>query len=303
MNSCHLGKFAVLNNKIQQLPQGINKYAVLIFAGDNGISLENFSSYPPLSSRDIVISHLKGESPTAALLNRSGHQEIIVDVGLYQRVNDERIIQRNIVRGSKNFLYNDALEKAQVEKSIEVGLCVWDDVEAEKFDIIGIGEIGIGNTLCAAGLAAVITGLEPEYLVGSGSASNKVINRKIDILSKALKLRSPDPDDLIDLLARFGGLELAALTGFILASVNKGKIIMLDGYVTAVTALLASRIDARVSSHLIAPSTTGEPGHWPVLKQLALEPVFDWAINYGEGLAAAIALFLAEVFFFAGNQN
>ena len=193
MNSLHLGKFAVLNNKIEQLPQGINNYAVLIFAGDNGVSLENFSSYPPLTSRDIVISHLKGESPTAALLNRLGKQEIIVDVGLCHKVNDDKILQRNIARGSKNFLYNDALEKAQVEKSIEVGLSAWEDVAAEKFDIIGVGEIGIGNTLCAAGLAAILTGLELEYLVGSGSASDKVINKKIDILSRAIDLRSPDP--------------------------------------------------------------------------------------------------------------
>ena len=301
MNSLHLGKFAVLNNKIEQLPQGINNYAVLIFAGDNGVSLENFSSYPPLTSRDIVISHLKGESPTAALLNRLGKQEIIVDVGLCHKVNDDKILQRNIARGSKNFLYNDALEKAQVEKSIEVGLSAWEDVAAEKFDIIGVGEIGIGNTLCAAGLAAIITGLELEYLVGSGSASDKVINKKIDILSRAINLRSPDPNDVMDLLARFGGLELAALTGFILAAAKNKKNIMLDGYVTAVAALLASRIDRGVPSFLIAPSTIQEPGHGPVLEQLGLKPVFDFAINYGEGLVAAIALFLAEVLFIKRN--
>lgn len=140
-----------------------------------------------------------------------------------------------------------------------------------------------------------------ECLVGSGSASDKVIYKKIDILSRAINLRSPDPNDVMDLLARFGGLELAALTGFILAAAKNKKIIMLDGYVTAVAALLASRINRGVSSFLIAPSTIQEPGHGPVLEQLGLKPVFDFAINYGEGLVAAIALFLAEVLFIKRN--
>ncbi len=94
---------------------------------------------------------------------------------------------------------------------------------------------------------------------------------------------------------------MAALTGFILAAVKNKKIIMLDGYVTAVAALLASRINSRVPSFLIAPSTTGEPGHGPVLEQLGLKPVFDFALNYGEGLVAAIAMFLAEVLFSIEN--
>lgn len=290
-----LGRLEILYGKLDKLRNQIENYGLIIFAADNGISREKCSNYPPMSSADIVLSHLNGSSPTVKLLQRLGKSELIIDVGLVRPVIHPEILDYNICRGSRNFLQYDALEPSEVNNAMEAGRLLWDGNNIRNFDIIGIGEIGVGDTMCAAALASVLTGVAIAEMVGRGSASAKVINKKADIISRALAVRRPSNDNMVDLLARFGGLEIAALTGFITRAPENNKIIMLDGYVTAVAALLASKLNEKVPDYLIAPSLSDEPGHHIVLECLKQEAIFDLDINYGEGLAALIGLFLAEI--------
>ncbi len=290
-----LGRLEILYEKLYKLQNQIENYGLLIFAADNGISLESCSNYPPMSSSEIVYSHLEGSSPTVKLLQRLGKNELIVDVGLYRPVNHPEVLNCNVCRGSRNFLHCDALEPSEIHKAIEIGRSLWDGNYIRDFDIIGIGEIGVGDTMCAAALASVFTGVQIGEMVGRGSASAKVIDKKVDIIFRALAMRSPSKENVLDLLARFGGLEIAALTGFISRAPEHCKIIMLDGYVTAVAALLATKLNENVADYLIAPSLSDEPGHHIVLEHLQQEAIFDLDINYGEGLAALIGLFLAEM--------
>jgi nicotinate-nucleotide--dimethylbenzimidazole phosphoribosyltransferase len=290
-----LGRLEFLYSRLEKLNNNARDYCLVIFAGDNGVSCENTSIYEPMSSYGIVKRHLEGNAPTAILLNRLGKKEYIVDVGLARQMENSAIIDHNIRRGSANFLDEDALEKWEVKKAIAAGQRIWDEIDYSRFDIIGLGEIGVANTLCAAALTAVMTANAPAVMAGKGSGDDKVIDKKADIISRALEFRYPEADNLLDLMARFGGLEIAALSGFILEAAKKQKPIVLDGFVTAVAALLASRIDSSVNTYLIAPSLSDERGHRTVLDILGLEPVFDLNINYGEGLAAAIGLFMAEI--------
>ncbi|MEN6327222.1 MAG: nicotinate-nucleotide--dimethylbenzimidazole phosphoribosyltransferase [Syntrophomonas sp.] len=290
-----LGRLEILYGKLNRLQNQIENYGLVIFAADNGISREKCSNYPPMSSAEIVHSHLEGSSPTVKLLQRLEKNELIVDVGLARPVNHLEILDYHVCRGSRNFLHYDALEPFEVNKAIEIGRLLWDGNYIRNFDIIGVGEIGVGDTMCAAALASVFTGVDIAKMVGRGSASAKVIDKKIDIISRALAVRSPSKENVVDLLARFGGLEIAALTGFMTRAPENNKIIMLDGYVTAVAALLAGQLNEKVPDYLIAPSLSDEPGHHIVLEHLKQEAIFDLDINYGEGLAALIGLFLAEM--------
>ncbi|MDD3268118.1 MAG: nicotinate-nucleotide--dimethylbenzimidazole phosphoribosyltransferase [Syntrophomonadaceae bacterium] len=290
-----LGKLEILYEKLNKIHTEAENYGLLIFAADNGISHENCSIYPAMSSAEIVYSHLEGKSPTVKLLQRLNKNELIVDVGLARQISHPEILERNVCMGSRNFLHSDALEQIEARQAIEIGRSLWDENYISNFDIIGIGEIGVGNTVCAAALASVLTGVEIAEMVGRGSASAKVIDKKVDIISKARTVRCPSKDNVLDLLARFGGLEIAALTGFISRAPEKNRAIMLDGYVTAVAALLASKIDEEVPAFLITPSLSVEPGHHIVLEHLGQEAIFDLDINHGEGLAALIGLFFAEM--------
>ena len=292
--SASMGRLAQWQEKLNQLncrSRGI----LIIFAADNGISVEHCSLYKPMQSALIVQEHLNGQSPTSRLLKAMQTREIIVDVGLAASVNDTRILNRNIRRGSRNFLQEDALKEGEVVRAIQIGKQIWDEISCSNFDIIAVGEIGISNTISAAAIASVLCGLHPNDLTGKGSGDSKVIAKKVDIICRAMALRRPDATSIIDILTRFGGLEIAALAGFISRAKTMNTLVMLDGYVTSVAALLASINEPGVVEYLLAPSLSDETGHQLILGKLGLDFLFDMDINYGEGLAAVLGLYLARL--------
>lgn len=295
LNLQGLGRLAGLSDKLKNLNCRAGNFGLIIFAGDNGISQENISHYTPMSSGAIVKMHLDGASPTSVLLNKFNKPEFIVDVGLYSEINDKRVRDNNIRRGTNNFLQGDALDNIEVLRAIDAGRLFWDEIYNQGFDIIGVGEIGVGDTLCAACLAAVMTGVSPGALTPRGSSSHKVINRKNDIIGRALNERCPDSNSIIDMLCRFGGLEIAALTGFMLEAGKRKIPVMLDGYVTAVAALLAVQSDNDIIDYLIAPNLSYNRGHSVILEKLGLQPIFDLDINYGEGLVSVLGMFIAQI--------
>ncbi|MGI5881271.1 MAG: nicotinate-nucleotide--dimethylbenzimidazole phosphoribosyltransferase [Syntrophomonadaceae bacterium] len=266
------------------------EYCLVLFAGDNGISEENISAYLPFSSGDIVLEHINGRAPTASLLQQLNKLEYIIDVGLKTPV--PGTVNLNIRQGTANFLFGDALERVEVEQAINIGAGIYNTLSVHKFDIIGIGEIGVADTLCASAIITVISGISPASIVGPGSAGDKVYARKVDIINRALKCRQVFPFDTIDLLSRFGGLEIAALAGFILEAARSGMWIMLDGYVTSVAALLATGLDSQADFKLLTASLSAEPGHLVALKSLKLSPLINLGIHYGEGLSAALGMCL-----------
>ncbi len=288
------GRLNIIRERICQLER--YRYAVVIFAADHGISTEAVSLYHPLQTAALLEQHLKGDSPVSRLLNRLQRPEILVDVGVYDEIYAPgELMTCKIARGSRHFIEQDALEREEVMRALNCGAWIYQEKVSDYFDIIGVGELGIANTLCAAAIAAALTGLNPSQLVGRGSTDNKVIAKKTEIIYRAFGHRSPDPLDTVDILARCGGLEIAALAGFMIQAGIDGKPVMLDGYVTAVAALLASQLDKRVVSCLIAPSLSDQSGHRLILNKLGLEAALNLGINYGEGMAAALGLFLGEI--------
>lgn len=290
-----LGRLNEMYDKLNNLACPARSWSLVVFAGDNGISREHTSHFPPLQSGLLVLDHLRGISPVSRILQRLQRREWLIDVGLCMDVDQPGLFNKRVAQGTRNFIEQDALDYSQVISALNAGQSAWDLINYHNFDIIGLGEIGIGNTLCAAALGAAILGVPEAALVGPGSASASVIDRKADIISRALARRRPDPGNVVDLLARFGGLEIAAMTGFISLAREKGIPIMLDGFVSTVAALLAGMLEEEIISFLFAPSLSAEPGHGMLLERLGLQPLFNLSLNYGEGLASVIGLFLAEI--------
>lgn len=284
----------VLHARLESLGCPAREWTLVIFAADNGISQERTSHFAPCGSEEIVRAHLSGGRPTARLLKRLGKKEWIIDIGLCEDLFHYDLISKKVSRGSKNFINQDALEPGMVLHALSEGRSTWEIINKTEPDIVGLGEIGVGNTLCAAALVSAATGLPPGILVGPGSIQGE-INKKIEIITAALMHRRPGQTDVIDMLARFGGLEIAALTGFICAAAGAGTPLMLDGFVTSAAALLASLMDDRVPQFLFCPNLGLEPGHAHVLERLNLEPIMDLSLNFGEGLASALGLFMAEI--------
>lgn len=290
-----LGKLRQLILAASVSPADFHRSGLVIFAADHGISTEGYSAFEPLRTDLLVKAHLEGESPVSRILRSINKPEIIVDAGLYHPINRKEVLNHPIRQGSRPFLQGDALTLAEVDQAIQLGFSLWDEISGWQFDIIGIGELGVGNTLAAEAITCAMLNLKPEGIVGSGSADYKVINQKTDIIRRALQHRYPQPDDYRDLLMRFGGLEIAALAGFVVRMFTLNKIIILDGLVTTVAAALASLIQPGKTELLIALSLAGELGHQYLLEELGMQAVWDWQLNYGEGLAAAFSLFLLDI--------
>lgn len=290
-----LGKLSRLMERAGCVAKPVDRYGLVVFAADHGVSVEGYSAYAPLSSADLVNAHLQGISPVARLMQRIHRPEIIVDVGLYHPLEHPRLLSRPVCRTMRSFLSEDAQQPEDVQRAVEAGGALWDENSGWTFDIIGVGEIGVGNTLAAEAITCVLTGLEPEQVVGKGSSENKVLAKKNDIIGRALHYRYPDPNDYLDLLVRFGGLEIAALAGFITKAVESEVCVVLDGFVTTVAAALAAMIKPGTASGLIAASLSAESGHQYLLDRLGLKAALELQLNYGEGLAAAISMFLLEV--------
>lgn len=290
-----LGKLSQLLSAASVLPSEFHHSGLVIFAADHGISTEGYSAFDPLRTDLLVKFHLEGKSPVSRILKSINKPEIIVNAGLYHHINYKSLLNYPVRRGSRPFLEGDALTPLEVEQAVQLGFSLWDEISEWQFDIIGIGELGVGNTLAAEAITCAMLNLKPEQIAGSGSAAYKVISQKTDIIKRALQYRHPQPNDYRDLLMRFGGLEIAALAGFVARMFTLNKIVILDGLVTTVAAALASLILPGRTELLIAPSLAGEMGHQYLLEELGMQAVWDWQLNFGEGLAAALGVFLLHI--------
>lgn len=290
-----MGKLNTLYGQLDALGCKGRDWALFVFAGDHGVSLEGTSGYKALRSGQIVAAHLNGSSPTSKLLERLGKREWIFDLGLCDDIDNPDLIRKRIRKGTRNFINEDAMDYGEVLGAIEAGRAAWEYVKIYDYDMIGLGEIGIGNTLSASALGAAAMQLPVELMTGPGSGGLSLIARKIDLLRQAMDNETPDPNNIMDMLTRFGGLEIAALTGFISEAGNYGIPVILDGFVTSVAALLAVMINNKSLTQLFCPSMALEPGHRLIMERLQLEPWFDLELNYGEGLAAVMGMFVAEM--------
>lgn len=273
-----------------------DRYQVVIMAADNGVSREGISIYSPMDSRQIVAAHLDGSAAPVIFLNRIGKTEVLVDVGLFESIDSEKVWNYRIRAGTADFQWEPAMNRNEAIRAIDVGVLV-----AERLgdlDIIGIGEIGVGNTVASAAVLSALLGIYPEEVVDRGSGvADKVLARRVDIIKKALAQHQPRETDALDVLSKVGCLELAAMAGFILRAAEKRLPVMLDGYVASVAALLATRLAGVGNHRLVASHLSQEKGHQLALRELGLEPLFDFNLNYGEGLGAAMGLFLCELAF------
>ena len=274
-------------------------YALAVFAGDNGVSVEGISSYHPNSSWIIARNHISGRSFTARLMQRLGKREYLVDVALVRDLPPDSahvIPGMKVTRGTGNILCEPALNREQVVRCLEAGESTAQILATSGMRAIGIGEIGVGNTVSAYVLAAKILQLPPESTVGWGSDPVGDRYRERLALVRGIELRIRElPLDTLQLLAEAGSAEIIAMAGAIIAANRSGMAVMLDGFVSAVAALIASRLEPGCERVLMAPTLTRENAHAPALKELRLIPLSNLGLGYGEGLAAGTGLFLLEM--------
>ena len=187
------------------------------------------------------------------------------------------------------------MSREQAIRSLEAGIELVEDELPKGIDILGTGDMGIGNTTSSSAIAAALTGADVATVTGRGTGlDDEVWRRKVEVIQKALEINRPNPKDPIDVLSKVGGFEIGGIAGVILAGAKYRIPVVIDGFISGAAALIATSLSPQVKPYLIASHQSAEPGHKKILEHLGLIPLFNLNMRLGEGTGAALGIFLVE---------
>ncbi len=276
--------------------------AIVVMAGDHGVTAEGVSAYPAEVTRQMVLNFLRGGAAINVLARAAGARLVVVNAGLGAPVeaicglpdgpsDAMRWVDEPVAAGTANFTRGPAMGLAEAERAIELGLRTVSEELRRGLDILATGEMGIGNTTAAAAITAVLVGRPPREVAGRGTGIDSAsFDRKIAAVERAIEVNRPDPADPLDVLAKVGGFEIGALAGAIIGAAAARVPVVLDGFISGAAALLAVALAPAVRGYLIAAHRSVEPGHGAILEQLDLDPLIDFGLRLGEGSGAALVL-------------
>ena len=271
---------------------GRAKKCTFIFCADNGVAKMNVSAYPQKTTASMVKNYLVDKGGAANAFAKFANSElVVVDVGVDADISNlPDLVDRKIDRGTKNIAEGPAMIRLKAERSIQIGKELTEKAIKAGCNCFLIGEMGIGNTTVASAITAKFFDASPRKVTGRGSnISDEVYRNKLKVIRKILQVNDPDINDGIDILSKMGGFEFGAMAGVILAAAKHDCIVILDGFNSAVAALIAYLIDPSVKDILIASHVGREPGHMPILKYLGLPPMFTLDLALGEAIGSSIA--------------
>jgi nicotinate-nucleotide--dimethylbenzimidazole phosphoribosyltransferase len=279
----------------KQIPLFANK-VIFTFAADHGIAEEGVSAYPQAVTAQMVYNFLKGGAAINVLARHIGARVIVADLGVVSDLKPHKnLLVEKINYGTKNFSKGPAMTRNEAIKSIEAGIKIFSQEYKNGIGIIGMGEMGIGNSACASAIAAVFTKKPLNELVGYGTGLDEAgLKRKISAIELAIGINKPDQNDPIDVLAKVGGFEIGGLCGAILAACAKKIPVVIDGFISTAAALIAFKLAPKIKNYLLASHCSVEKGHKIILRHIGLEPIFDLQLRLGEGTGAALAMNIVE---------
>ncbi|MBI2560543.1 MAG: nicotinate-nucleotide--dimethylbenzimidazole phosphoribosyltransferase [Planctomycetes bacterium] len=292
---------------------------IFTMAGDHGIVEEGVSLFPRDVTRQMVLNFLDGGAAINVLARHVGARVIVVDCGVasdfdnplgrnLSRSKNEiasplarndntgaRFCIKKIGYGTKNMLKGPAMSRDEAMRAIEGGIEVFEEELPDGIDIVGTGDMGIGNTTPSSAILAVLTGTDIEEVTGRGTGLDDIaLKKKIATIKQVLKVNKPDVSDPVDVLAKVGGFEIGAIAGLCLAAARHRIPVLLDGFISTVGALIACRLSPKVNNYLIASHKSVEKGHGFVLEYLGKKPLLDLNLRLGEGTGAALGISLVE---------
>jgi nicotinate-nucleotide--dimethylbenzimidazole phosphoribosyltransferase len=295
-----LGELEALSIKIagiqaNPLPK-IEHKAIITMAADHGVVEEGVTLYPQEVTRQMVFNFLNNGAAINVLVKHIGARVLIVDMGVIGGFEpDPGLICKMIDFGTKDMAQGPAMTREQAIDSLEAGIELVESELDKGLDIIGTGDMGIGNTTASSAVFAAVSGLKPDTITGRGTGiGDEQLAHKINIIKKALAVNRPDSQDAIDVLAKVGGFEIGGLAGVLLAGAAHRIPVVIDGFISSSAALIATGLSPLVRDYIIASHLSAEAGHRLLLEFLGVKPLFDLNMRLGEGTGAALAISIAE---------
>jgi len=299
-----LGELHIIGERLcgigRTITPSVNKKAFLVMAGDHGIAASDVSAYPQVVTGEMVKTFLRGGAGINVLARQLGAHVIVMDVGIIPDISPQiskegYLIVRKIARGTNDFSKGPAMTQEQAESAILNGYEVAKDLFEEGVELLGTGDMGIGNTSPSSAIGAVMTGTPVERMTGRGTGiDDSCFLRKCEAIEKGIEINNPKPDDPRDVLSKVGGFEIGAIAGAILAAAFLKKPVVIDGFISGAGALIAHGLCPNVSDYLFAGHQSAEQGHQIMLDHLGLSPILDLGMRLGEGTGAALAMHIIE---------
>jgi len=252
--------------------------SIVIFAADHGVTEEGVSPYPSEVTQQMLMNFAAGGAAINALAKNAEIDLRVVDVGTSPN-------------GTRNFLREPAMSEAKVNDAVQKGV---DAVKALRGNVLlGLGEMGIGNTTSASAITSALTGLSPDRVTGAGTGLDEAgVGRKVEVIERALEMH--DVSEPLAVLRNVGGLEIAALVGACLEAARMRLAIVVDGFITTAAFAIAWRLKPEIRHFAIFAHRSTEPGHLALLEMMDAAPLLDLGLRLGEGTGAALAMSLLD---------
>lgn len=295
-----LGRLEEIARKIVEITQKdspiLSNKVIFTMAADHGVVAEGISAFPQEVTPQMVYNFLGAGAGINVLAKQAGARVVIVDMGVkhdFKPHKDLRI--KKIALGTKNIAKGPAMSKEEALKAVEAGIEVFEDEFEQGIDIVGLGDMGIGNTTASSAIVSVVTAAIADEVTGRGTGiDDKVYQHKIEVIKAAIECNKPDPQDGIDILSKIGGFEVGGLAGVILAACAHKVPVVIDGFISTAAALIAYKLEPKVKEYMIAAHSSVEKGHKIALDYLGLKPLLNLDLRLGEGTGAALAIPIIE---------
>jgi len=271
---------------------------IVTCAGDHGVTQEGVSLFPAEVTPQMVLNFANGGASVNVIGNHAGAIVKAADLGVnYDFEQDLPIFHKKIRHGTANFTKEPAMTREQAIQSIEAGIEIVTELQTEApVDILGTGDMGIGNTTPSSAIIAAFSGIPVEKLTGRGTGiDDAALINKIAVIQKGLDLHQPNPSDPIDILSKVGGLEIGGLAGLVLGAAAQGIPVVCDGLISTAGALIACELAPAARQYLFASHKSVEIGHKYMHDRLGLTPLIDLKFRLGEGTGAAVCMELLDL--------
>ena len=274
----------------------VERKAVIVMAADHGVTQEGVSAYPSDVTAQMVLNFVRAGAAINVLAHQARARVTVVDIGVNADFEPmPGLIRRKVLCGTRNMAQGPAMTREEAGQALQVGVDVLIKEAANGLDLIATGDMGIGNTTPSSAIAAVLTGLPVAQVVGRGTGiDDQGLERKIKVIEQALQVNQPDPNDALDVLHKVGGLEIAGLAGVMIAAASRRIPIVVDGFISTASAMIAVSLAPGVREYLISSHQSVEIGHQAMLRHLNIKPLLDLNLRLGEGTGSALAFHLVE---------
>ena len=265
----------------------VKKQYLLVFAADNGVVEEGVSSAPQSVTLMQTINLTRHKTGASTLCRHFGCEITVCDVGVNANIKEKKVLNRKIAYGTNNIVKGPAMTREQALQAILTGIELASDTKA---DVLGIGEMGIGNTTTSSAVLSVLLGADVEAVTGRGGGiTDASFQKKKQVIKTAIEINAPDKHDVVDVMTKVGGFDIAAMCGAFIGAAATRRPVVIDGFISAVAALCACKLCPNVVHYLIPSHASYEIGYKLAMDAMGLEPMFLLGMRLGEGSGCPLA--------------